>query len=199
MLSIVLEFMWKRVISIILVLVIAGLLGYFLGYYHQSKTIIKPDESVIDSLESLKASYESITDSLFLLRTENDSLSKQKIREVTKYCFVESIRYIEKQTGIDSIQTVVSDSDSVAVMHNQELQVISGKLAELEGLQEQVRIDSAIIETQAENIRVSDTLLIIKDEQILYEKQQTKKSKRKFFGIGAGVGAVLTGLLWILL
>jgi len=190
--------MWKRVISVILVLAIAGLLGYFLGY-RQSKTIIKPDESVIDSLESLKASYESITDSLFLLRTENDSLSKQKIREVTKYCFIENVKYIEKQTGIDSIQTVVSDSDSVAVMHNQELQKISGKLAELEGLQEQVRIDSAIIETQAENIRVSDTLLIIKDEQILYEKQQTKKAKRKFFGIGAGVGATLVGLLWILL
>ena len=190
--------MWKRVISIILVLVIAGLLGYFLGH-HQSKIIIKPDESVIDSLESLKASYESITDSLFLLRTENDSLSKQKIREVTKYCFIESVKYIEKQTGIDSIQTVISDSDSVAVIHNQELQVISGKLAELEGLQEQVRIDSAIIDAQAENIRISDTLLIIKDEQILYEKQQTKKAKRKFFGIGAGVGATIVGLLWILL
>jgi hypothetical protein len=198
MLNIVWEFMWKRVISVILVLAIAGLLGYFLGY-RQSKTIIKPDESVIDSLESLKASYESITDSLFLLRTENDSLSKQKIREVTKYCFVESVKYIEKQTGIDSIQTVVSDSDSIAVMHNQELQKISGKLAELGGLQEQIRIDSAIIEAQAENIRVSDTLLIIKDEQILYEKQQTKKAKRKFFGIGAGVGATLIGLLWILL
>ena len=198
MLNIVWEFMWKRVISVILVLAIAGLLGYFLGY-RQSKTIIKPDESVIDSLESLKASYESITDSLFLLRTENDSLSKQKIREVTKYCFVESVKYIEKQTGIDSIQTVVSDSDSIAVMHNQELQKISGKLAELGGLQEQIRIDSAIIETQAENIRVSDTLLIIKDEQILYEKQQTKKAKRKFFGIGAGAGATLVGLLWILL
>ena len=196
--NIVWEFMWKRVISVILVLAIAGLLGYFLGY-RQSKTIIKPDESVIDSLESLKASYESITDSLFLLRTENDSLSKQKIREVTKYCFVESVKYIEKQTGIDSIQTVISDSDSVAVMHNQELQKISGKLAELGGLQEQIRIDSAIIEAQAENIRVSDTLLIIKDEQILYEKQQTKKAKRKFFGIGAGVGATLVGLLWILL
>ena len=198
MLNIVWEFMWKRVISVILVLAIAGLLGYFLGY-RQSKTIIKPDESVIDSLESLKASYESITDSLFLLRTENDSLSKQKIREVTKYCFVESVKYIEKQTGIDSIQTVVSDSDSIAVMHNQELQKISGKLAELGGLQEQIRIDSAIIEAQAENIRVSDTLLIIKDEQILYEKQQTKEAKRKFFGIGAGVGATLVGLLWILL
>ena len=198
MLNIVWEFMWKRVISVILVLAIAGLLGYFLGY-RQSKTIIKPDESVIDSLESLKASYESITDSLFLLRTENDSLSKQKIREVTKYCFVESVKYIEKQTGIDSIQTVISDSDSVAVMHNQELQKISGKLAELGGLQEQIRIDSAIIEAQAENIRVSDTLLIIKDEQILYEKQQTKEAKRKFFGIGAGVGATLVGLLWILL
>lgn len=196
--NIVWEFMWKRVISVILVLAIAGLLGYFLGY-RQSKTIIKPDESVIDSLESLKASYESITDSLFLLRTENDSLSKQKIREVTKYCFVESVKYIEKQTGIDSIQTVISDSDSVAVMHNQELQKISGKLAELGGLQEQIRIDSAIIEAQAENIRVSDTLLIIKDEQILYEKQQTKEAKRKFFGIGAGVGATLIGLLWILL
>lgn len=196
--NIVWEFMWKRVISVILVLAIAGLLGYFLGY-RQSKTIIKPDESVIDSLESLKASYESITDSLFLLRTENDSLSKQKIREVTKYCFVESVKYIEKQTGIDSIQTVISDSDSVAVMHNQELQKISGKLAELGGLQEQIRLDSAIIEAQAENIRVSDTLLIIKDEQILYEKQQTKKAKRKFFGIGAGVGATLVGLLWILL
>jgi len=85
--------MWKRVISVILVLAIAGLLGYFLGY-RQSKTIIKPDESVIDSLESLKASYESITDSLFLLRTENDSLSKQKIREVTKYCFIGSVKYI---------------------------------------------------------------------------------------------------------
>lgn len=196
--NIVWEFMWKRVISVILVLAIAGLLGYFLGY-RQSKTIIKPDESVIDSLESLKASYESITDSLFLLRTENDSLSKQKIREVTKYCFIESVKYIEKQTGIDSIQTVISDSDSVAVMHNQELQKISGKLAELGGLQEQIRLDSAIIEAQAENIRVSDTLLIIKDEQILYEKQQTKKAKRKFFGIGAGVGATLVGLLWILL
>ena len=196
--NIVWEFMWKRVISVILVLAIAGLLGYFLGY-RQSKTIIKPDESVIDSLESLKASYESITDSLFLLRTENDSLSKQKIREVTKYCFVESVKYIEKQTGIDSIQTVISDSDSIAVMHNQELQKISGKLAELGGLQEQIRLDSAIIEAQAENIRVSDTLLIIKDEQILYEKQQTKKAKRKFFGIGAGVGATLVGLLWILL
>jgi len=196
--NIVWEFMWKRVISVILVLVVAGLLGYFLGY-RQTKTIIKPDESVIDSLESLKASYESITDSLFLLRTENDSLSKQKIREVTKYCFIESVRYIEKQTGIDSIQTAISDSDSVAVMHNQELQKISGKLAELEGLQEQVRIDSAIIETQVENIRVSDTLLIIKDEQILYEKQQTKKAKRKFFGLGVGAGAILTGLLWILL
>ena len=198
MLNIVWEFMWKRVISVILVLAIAGLLGYFLGY-RQSKTIIKPDESVIDSLENLKVSYESITDSLFLLRTENDSLSKQKIREVTKYCFIESIRYIEKQTGIDSIQTVTSDSDSVAVMHNQELQVISGKLAELGGLREQVRLDSAIIEAQEENIRVSDTLLFIKNEQILYEKQKTKKAKRKFFGIGAGAGAILTGLLWILL
>jgi malonyl CoA-acyl carrier protein transacylase len=177
--------------------VITGLLGYFLGY-HQSK-IITPDESVIDSLESLKASYESITDSLFLLRTENDSLNKQKIREVTKYCFIESVRYIEKQTGIDSIQTAISDSDSIAIMHNQELQVISGKLAELEGLQEQVRLDSAIINAQAENIRVSDTLLIIKDEQIFYEKQQTKKAKRKFFSIGAGTGAALIGLLWILL
>ena len=190
--------MWKRVISVILVLAITGLLGYFLGH-RQTETIIKPDESVIDSLESLKASYESITDSLFKKKKKNDSLSKQKVREVTKYCFIESIRYIEKQTGIDSIKTVVSDSDSVAVMHNQELQAISGKLAELEGLQEQVRIDSAIIETQAENIRVSDTLLIIKDEQILYEKQQTKKAKRNFFGIGVGVGTALTGLLWILL
>lgn len=198
MLNIVWEFMLKRVLSIILVLLIAGVLGYFLGS-RGTKVITKPDESVIDSLESLKASYESITDSLFLLRTENDSLSKAKVREVTKYCFVESIQYIEKQTGIDSIQTVVNDTDSVALLHNQELQVISGKLAELEGLQEQVRIDSAIIETQAENIRVSDTLLVIKDEQILYEKQQTKKAKKKFFGIGTGVGAVIVGLLWILL
>jgi hypothetical protein len=190
--------MWKRVISFVLVLAIAGLLGYFLGN-RESKTIIKPDESVIDSLESLKASYESITDSLFLLRTENDSLSKQKIREVTKYCFIESIKYIERQTGIDSIPTVVSDSDSVAVMHNQELQAISGRLAELEGLREQVRIDSAIIEAQAGNIRVTDSLLVIKDQQILYERQQAKKSKKKFFGLGAGAGSIITGLLWILL
>jgi hypothetical protein len=190
--------MLKRAISIVLVLVISGLLGYFLGHY-QPRTIIKPDESVIDSLESLKASYESITDSLFLLRTKNDSLSKQKIREVTKYCFIESVRYIEKQTGIDSIQTSVSDSDSVAIMHNQELQVISGKLAELEGLQKQIRIDSAIIKTQADNIKASDTLLVIKDEQILYEKQQKKKAKRKFFEFGVGTGAALVGLLWILL
>ena len=197
--------MWKKILSIIPWIVLAGLLGYYLSQRFGRNTIIKPDESVIDSLECLKASYESITDSLFLLKTENDSLTKAKIREVTKYRFVESVRYIEKETGLDSIQTAVVDSDSVALLKNQELQVISGKLAELDGLQEQVKIDSAIIEEQALTIAVADTIIEMKDQVIEYKEQEIKEEKKKrkktfwkALGIGAGSGATITSLIFLL-
>jgi len=66
--------MWKRVLSIIPWIILAGLLGYYLAGGLRTKTN-EPDESVIDSLEALNSSYESVTDSLFLLNETCDSLT----------------------------------------------------------------------------------------------------------------------------
>ncbi len=188
--------MWKKIVKYATVLIVSGILGYLICDRYGRHTETTPQESVIDSLEELRSSYESITDSLFLLKELNDSLGKAKIREVTKYKFIESVRYIETQLVLhDTIETVVSDSDSIAILRKPELQAISGKLAELDALQIQIKLDSQIIKTQAMNIEAADTLLILKDE---VWKGEVKKTKRKFFGLGAGVGAVLVGLLWIL-
>jgi hypothetical protein len=90
-------------------------------------------------------------------------------------------------------------------LRNQELQVISGKLAELDGLQKQVKIDSAIIEGQALTIAITDTIIEMKnqvieykDQEITEEKTKRKKTRRRAFGIGLGSGATITSLIWIL-
>ncbi len=191
--------MWKRAISTLILLVIAFGLG-FLATREKGK-IQKPDESVIDSLESLRASYESITDSLLIERSRNDSLSKAKVKEVVRYKFKESIKYLKEATNLEKEPEtqVLGDTDSVAVLRLEELQKINGNLAEIPGLKARIAIDDSIIRVQTLNIRTADTLIVLKDKEIKYLETKSKRDKRKHLGIGAGVGAVLTSILWILL
>lgn len=191
--------MWKRAISTLILLVIAFGLG-FLATREKGK-IQKPDESVIDSLESLRASYESITDSLLIERSRNDSLSKAKVREVVRYKFKESIKYLKETVNLEKEPEtqVLGDSDSVAVLRLPELQKINGNLAEIPGLKARIAIDDSIIRVQTLNIRAADTLIVLKDNEIKYLEDKSKRDKKKHLGVGAGVGAVLTSILWILL
>ena len=191
--------MWKRVISTLVLVIIAFGIGFWIN--RDRGKIQKPDESVIDSLESLRASYESITDSLLIERSKNDSLSRAKVKEVVRYKFKESIKYLKETVHLEKEPEtqVRGDSDSVAVLRLEELQKINGNLAEIPGLKARIAIDDSIIKVQTLNIRAADTLLILKDKEIKYLEKKSKRDRRKHIGIGAGTGAVLTSILWILL
>ena len=191
--------MWKRVINTLVLIIIAFGIGFWIS--RDRGKIQKPDESVIDSLESLRASYESITDSLLIERSRNDSLSKAKVKEVVRYKFKESIKYLKETVHLEKEpETLVKgDSDSVAVLRLEELQKINGSLAEIPGLKARIAIDDSIIKVQTLNIQAADTLLLLKDKEIKYLEKKSRKERRKHLGIGAGAGAVLTSILWILL
>lgn len=194
----VLEFMWKKIVSAVLALLVIGLLGFYLS--ERVKITNEPSESIIDSLETLRVSYESMVDSFFSLRKELDSLTEIKIQEVAEYKFNANVEYLQKETGIKKISIGVTENDdSVALLENTELSIINTRLAELAGLRERVVIDDTIIETLSKNLDVADTLLVLKDRQIEAEKQKTKKAKRKYFGIGGVTGIIIGSAIWILL
>lgn len=169
--------MWKKLISFLLALVVVGIAGYYFGRGHK-------DESVT-ALKSRLASYESVTDSLLILRQINDSLTRARIKEVTRWKVRDHVKYIN-QVIPGEIQ--VLQGDTVIIFREPQMMELSKSLLELEGLRRQVAIDSGIIDTMRIQMRLQSELT----EELLKAKSRGAWKRGFVSGLGtAGVVAII--------
>lgn len=188
--------MWKKLFSILVIEALVVLLGFYLNSSNNVNDVAKKYESTLDSLNTLRVSIESKEDSLFSLRAECDSLTKIKIREVAKYDFTTSTKYLKEAIKVDSVATEVrGDTDSVVILRTPELQKVNTQLAKLSGLskrdsinQELLAVKDSVIKNQDEVISLQE--LIIRQQQEHW-KAEKKKGRWKIFGIGVSVGALI--------
>ena len=183
--------MSKKSILSSVILLATVILGTFLWFRGPWGSRNNNNESVIDSLKSRLAESESLTDSLFLVRAKTDTMIVREIREVTKYRYRESLKYLtEHVQGLDSIRT--NPADSTVTLGARELVSINRELARIPGMSERIRVDSLIIQSLQGSLETSKEALAASEAA---RGKDRKRGFRKGLGIGAVLGAIVTLVL----